>query len=58
VARHEVISVMKKYISRGSYDTIVVGLPHDLYGKRDKQLNKTKDFIEKLSRIFPDIAVV
>jgi len=58
VARHELISVMKKYISEQGYDTIIVWLPHDLYWKRDKQLNKTKDFIQKLESIFPDIAVI
>lgn len=58
VARHEVISVVKKYISKNNYDTIVVWLPHDLYGKRDKQLNKTKFFIEKLESIFPEINII
>lgn len=58
VARHKVISVVKKYISENKYDTIVIWLPHDLYGKIDRQLNKTKDFIAKLSGIFPDLEVV
>jgi RNase H-fold protein (predicted Holliday junction resolvase) len=37
-----------------SVETIVVGLPYDLYGKNLRQLDKTKAFIEKLKTIFPD----
>jgi len=56
--RHELIGIIKKYLHGWNYDTIVVWLPHDLYGKQDKQLNKTQDFISKLETLFPDISVV
>lgn len=58
VARHEIVSVLKKYFSKQDYTTIVVWLPYDLYGKKEQQLNKTKKFIEKLQEIFPDKQVV
>ena len=58
VARHALISVIKKYISKEKYTKIIVWLPHDLYWKRDKQLNKTKDFMQKIDLIFPDIEVI
>ena len=58
VARHALISVIKKYISEEKYTKIIVWLPHDLYWKKDKQLNKTKDFITKLESIFPEVSVL
>ncbi len=58
IARHELISAVKKYISEWNYTKIIVWLPHDLYGKRDKQLNKTKDFIQKLKSIFPEVEII
>ena len=53
VARTKLIQVIKKYLSEYNFDTIVVGLPYDLYGKNLKQLDKTKNFIDKLTEIFP-----
>ena len=58
IPRHEVIPVIKKYIASNHYSTIIVWLPHDLYGKLDKQLNKTKSFITKLESLFPDIEIL
>lgn len=57
VARHELIGVIKKYIKTWKYQSIVVGMPHDLYGKQDRQLNKTQDFVDKLYTIFPEIDI-
>ncbi|MFA5917441.1 MAG: Holliday junction resolvase RuvX [Candidatus Gracilibacteria bacterium] len=54
VSRIELVRELKKIFSENeSYDTIIVGLPYDLYGIDNKQLNKTTKFIEKLKLIFP-----
>lgn len=52
VKRSELISYLKKLEKEYSYDTIIVGLPYDLYGKELRQLEKTQKFIEKLRSIF------
>lgn len=54
IKRSEIISYLKKLERDYSYDTIVVGLPYDLYGKKLRQLEKTQKFIEKLCLIFPE----
>lgn len=58
VARPEIIHRIKKLLREYPIDTIVVGLPYDLYGNDDTQLKKTLEFIEKLREIFPDIKVI
>ena len=58
VARTSIVSAIKKYSERYKCETLVVGLPYDLYGKNLKQLEKTKKFISKLKNIFPAKKVV
>jgi len=58
VPRVEIMSFLKKYIqSHSDIDTIIVWLPYDLYGVDTRQLDKTKNFIEKLQDIFPRINI-
>lgn len=57
VLRPKLMQTLKKYIQKNNITTIVVGLPYDLYGKKTKQLEKTKLFMEKLSQDFPDIKI-
>ncbi|NDK09908.1 pre-16S rRNA-processing nuclease YqgF [Candidatus Gracilibacteria bacterium] len=59
VPRVEIISFLKKFF--GEYqniETMIVGLPFDLYGKDMKQLDKTQKFIKKLESIFPEIEFI
>lgn len=58
IARTQVFSYIRKYLQTQKIDTIVVGLPYDLYGKNIKQLEKTQRFLEKLQQSFPDIICV
>lgn len=58
VARVELVRVVKKLVRDKNIQTIVVGLPYDLYGKDTKQLDKTEKYIEKLKTIFSEIEVV
>ncbi|MDD2907054.1 MAG: Holliday junction resolvase RuvX [Candidatus Gracilibacteria bacterium] len=57
VARTSLINILKKYIEDYKIKVIVVGLPYDLYNTDLKQLNKTKQFIEKLKLIFPELKI-
>ncbi|MGB2110500.1 MAG: Holliday junction resolvase RuvX [Patescibacteria group bacterium] len=57
VLRPKLIQTLKKYIANNDISTIVVGLPYDLYRKNTKQLDKTKNFIDKLKIDFPDILI-
>lgn len=57
VARHKIITELKKYIKDYNIKNIVVWLPYDLYNKNLRQLDKTKSFIEKLKNIFPDLII-
>jgi len=57
VLRPKLMAELKKYIKNYSIKTIVIGLPFDLYGKKTKQLEKTKKFMEKLREDFPEIQV-
>ncbi|MDD3144727.1 MAG: Holliday junction resolvase RuvX [Candidatus Gracilibacteria bacterium] len=57
VNRTLIINTLKKYIKSYDIKVIVVGLPYDLYNTDLKQLNKTKQFIEKLKIIFPDLKI-
>ena len=58
VARTSLISYLKKYRTSNWLHTIVVWLPYDLYGKKEKQLHKTRLFIQKLQAIFPDTVII
>ncbi len=58
VARTSIISEIKKYSKQYKCETLVVGLPYDLYWKNLKQLEKTKKFISKLEEIFPDKKII
>jgi len=58
VARTSIISAIKTYSEKYNCDTLVVGLPYDLYWKNLKQLEKTKKFISKLEEIFPGKKIV
>ncbi|PZM83149.1 Holliday junction resolvase RuvX [Candidatus Gracilibacteria bacterium] len=57
IPRVKIIDSLKKYIKEYKIQTIVVGLPFDLYEKDKKQLEKTQKFIEKLKNIFPEINI-
>ena len=57
VSRTALIDVVKKYIKEYRIKVIVVWLPYDLHNRKMRQLDKTKSFIEKLKKIFPDIKV-
>lgn len=57
VPREKIVKILQKYISDYKIEVLVVGLPFDLYGKKLKQLEKTKKFIEKLKNIFPDLKI-
>jgi len=57
VLRAKLISYIKKILSEYNIQSIIIGLPYDLYGKNLKQLEKTQKFIEKLRNIFPEIQI-
>lgn len=57
VLRPKLVSYLKKITTEYNIQVIVVWLPYDLYQKDFKQLNKTKEFIEKLKNIFPNIKI-
>lgn len=57
VNRVELIQKLKKIIPERNINIIVVWVPYDLYGKQEKQKNKTLDFISKLKNIFPNISI-
>jgi putative Holliday junction resolvase len=57
VSRINLIKILKKYITEYNAKVIVVWLPYDLYWKDNKQLEKTKKFIQKLEQIFPDLQI-
>lgn len=57
IKRVDLIKELKNYIRDYNIKNIIVWLPFDLYWKKLKQLEKTKIFIEKLQKIFPDIIV-
>lgn len=58
ISRTSIIPYLKKYHKNSTLTSIVVWLPYDLYGKDERQLHKTQQFIEKLQEIFPDISIV
>lgn len=57
INRVELIQKLKKIITQRNIETIVVWVPYDLYGKQEKQKNKTLDFIQKLKWVFPQINI-
>ena len=57
VLRPKLLQTLKKYIQEYKVNTIVIGLPYDLYWKHHKQLEKTKQYMEYLQEQFPDIKV-
>jgi len=57
VARTSLVNILKKYIEDYNIKVIIVWLPYDLYNTDLKQLNKTKQFIEKLKLIFPELKI-
>lgn len=57
VLRPKLIQILKKYIWEYKISTIIVWLPYDLYGKKNKQLDKTKQYMQFLSEQFPDISI-
>lgn len=58
VVRTKIVSYIRQLIGEYQVTTIVVGLPYDLYGIQQKQLQKTQKFIEKLIEIFPEIRII
>lgn len=58
VPRVETIKKIKQLLQNSDTQEIVVGLPYDLYGNDEKQLDKTKAFIEKLKNIFPEHTII
>lgn len=57
VLRPKLLQTLKKYIQEYKVNTIVIGLPYDLYWKHHKQLEKTKQYMEYIKEQFPDIKV-
>lgn len=57
IARPKLVSELRKIVKEQNTEVIVVWLPYDLYWKKLRQLEKTKDFIEKLKNIFPDLKI-
>ncbi len=58
VPRVEIVSYLRKLILEyGDITHIVIGIPHDLYGKDTHQLEKTQKFKQKLVLLFPDIEI-
>ena len=57
VPRVSIIKEIKRLIDKYSVDTIIVWAPHDLYWIDNKQLDKTRDFTQKLKDIFSDLKV-
>ncbi len=57
VSRVEIIKEIKKLIFDYNVKTIVVWLPYDLYNKDNRQLDRTKKFVEKLKEIFSSIQI-
>ena len=58
VPRTSIVSYLKKYHQNTPIKTLVIWLPYDLYGKDNRQLERTRTFIKKLQNIFPDIQIV
>lgn len=58
IPRVEILQYLKKLEQEYSYETILVGLPYDLYGKNTKQLEKTEKFIKKLQLFFPEKNII
>lgn len=57
VNRVEIVQKLKKIIGEKEITTLVIWVPYDLYGKQEKQKNKTLDFIQKLWVVFPSIEI-
>lgn len=57
VARTKLVDYLKKIVIEKGIIWIIVGLPYDLYGKDEKQLDKTKKFIGKLKDFFPKLQI-
>jgi len=57
IPRIKLVSEIKKLTIEYSIEVIVVWLPFDLYGKKLRQLDKTKKFVEKLKDIFPKLKI-
>ena len=57
VQRLDFYKTIKKIVLEKNIETIVVGLPYDLYDKDHKQLNKTLKVIERLKEVFPDLII-
>ncbi|PIE85571.1 Holliday junction resolvase RuvX [Candidatus Gracilibacteria bacterium] len=58
VPRTSLINELKKIFKEKSITKIIVGLPYDLYGIKNAQLDKTRSFINKLKSIFPDKEII
>jgi len=57
VSRVDIIKEIKKLINDYNIKVIVVWLPYDLYNKDNRQLDRTKKFVEKLKNIFDNIKI-
>lgn len=59
VLRLDLIKIIDKYLGEYSdIDTIVVGLPYDLYWKDLKQLEKTNNFIRELEKKYKNLKII
>lgn len=52
--RYNLINILKKMVNKYNIEVLVVGLPKGKYNWKNKQLEKTYIFIEKLKSIFPN----
>jgi len=57
VPRFNLINNLKKIILEKKIDVIIVWMPYDLYWIDKKQLEKTKNFVNKLKQIFKQIKI-
>ena len=58
VPRTTIIQTLKKLVKEKQVDSIIVGLPYDLYKKDLRQLEKTEKFIQKLKKTFLDKKII
>lgn len=57
IPRTKLIQELKKIIPQKQISKIIVWMPYDLYWIDNKQLNKTKIFVNKLQNFFPNMQI-
>jgi len=57
VPRVELIPTLKKWIATKNIEKIIIGLPYHADGSESRQLQKTRQFVEKLNTTFSNISI-